>query len=83
IAMTGEISLRGRVLPIGGLKEKALAALRAHIPTVIIPAGNEQDLVRLPAQVRRHITFIPVAFADEVLDRCLIRPATPPPLPPR
>ncbi len=73
IAMTGEISLRGRVLPIGGLKEKALAALRAEIPTVIIPKGNEKDLARLPKQVTRRIEFIPVAHADDVLDRCLVR----------
>jgi len=74
IAMTGEISLRGRVLPIGGLKEKALAALRAEIPTVLIPKGNEKDVDRLPPQVKRRITFIPVEHADEVLERCLVRP---------
>ncbi len=73
IAMTGEISLRGRVLPIGGLKEKALAALRADLPTVLIPKGNEKDVDRLPPQVKRRITFIPVETADEVLERCLVR----------
>jgi ATP-dependent Lon protease len=71
VAMTGEITLRGRVLPIGGLKEKALGALRAGIHTVIIPAKNKKDLSEIPANVRRKITFIPVANMDEVLEIAL------------
>jgi len=74
IAMTGEISLRGRVLPIGGLKEKALAAVRAGIDTVIIPKANVKDLEKMPTTVRRRIRFIPVEHASEVLDRLLVRP---------
>jgi ATP-dependent Lon protease len=71
VAMTGEITLRGRVLPIGGLKEKALGALRAGIHTVIIPAKNKKDLSEIPANVRRKITFMPVANMDEVLEIAL------------
>lgn len=67
IAMTGEITLRGRVLPIGGLKEKALGALRAGIYTVVIPEKNEKDIVELPSNVKRKIKFIPVKHMDEVL----------------
>jgi ATP-dependent Lon protease len=66
--MTGEITLTGRVLPIGGLKEKALAALKMGIRTVIIPAGNEKDLAQLPATLRKSVRFIPVSTLDEVLD---------------
>jgi ATP-dependent Lon protease len=69
--MTGEITLRGRVLPIGGLKEKALGALRAGIHTVIIPAKNKKDLSEIPPNVRRKITFIPVTNMDGVLDIAL------------
>ncbi|MDJ0780623.1 MAG: endopeptidase La [Desulfosarcinaceae bacterium] len=76
VAMTGEITLRGRVLPIGGLKEKALGALRAGIRSVIIPAKNKKDLKEIPANVRRKITFIPVTSMDEVLDIALEKPAT-------
>jgi ATP-dependent Lon protease len=71
VAMTGEITLRGRVLPIGGLKEKALGALRAGINTVIIPAKNKKDLSEIPANVRRKIAFIPVSNMDEVLEIAL------------
>ncbi|MBU4414306.1 MAG: endopeptidase La, partial [Proteobacteria bacterium] len=67
IAMTGEITIRGRVLPIGGLKEKALGALRAGIYTVVIPEKNKKDLVELPSNVKRKIKFIPVKHMDEVL----------------
>jgi ATP-dependent Lon protease len=67
VAMTGEITLRGRVLPVGGLKEKALAALRNNIKTVIIPHQNEKDLSDLPSYVRKKIDFIPVKHMDEVL----------------
>jgi ATP-dependent Lon protease len=75
LAMTGEISLRGKVLPIGGLKEKALAAHRAGIRTVIIPKRNEFDLDDLPAELRAEMTFIPVNDAREVLENALERPA--------
>jgi len=67
VAMTGEITLRGRVLPIGGLKEKALGALRAGIRTVIIPEKNKKDLSEIPKNVKRKLQFIPVAHIDDVL----------------
>jgi ATP-dependent Lon protease len=67
IAMTGEVTLRGRVLPIGGLKEKALAALRAGITQVIIPKDNEKDLVEIPEEMRKKLTFHPVSHMDEVI----------------
>ncbi len=71
VAMTGEITLRGRVLPIGGLKEKSLAALRAGIKRVVIPLLNEKDLVDLPAEARELIEFVPVATVDEALQAIL------------
>jgi ATP-dependent Lon protease len=77
VAMTGEVTLRGRVLPIGGLKEKLLAALRGGITTVFIPAENEKDLVEIPASVREALEIIPVAHVDEVLARALSKPLTP------
>ncbi len=67
VAMTGEITLRGRVLPIGGLKEKALGALRAGIRTIIIPEKNKKDLTEIPLNVKRKINFVPVKNMDEVL----------------
>ncbi|MBU1399327.1 MAG: hypothetical protein KKH85_10640, partial [Proteobacteria bacterium] len=67
VAMTGEITLRGRVLPIGGLKEKALGALRAGIKTIIIPEKNMKDLTEIPANVKRKIKFIMVKNMKEVL----------------
>jgi ATP-dependent Lon protease len=67
VAMTGEVTLRGRVLPIGGLKEKLLAALRGGIKTVIIPQENEKDLVEIPANVKEGLEIIPVKHVDEVL----------------
>jgi ATP-dependent Lon protease len=67
LAMTGEITLRGRVLPIGGLKEKALAALRAGITTVIIPDQNQKDLVEIPKDLREKIKFVPVKNMDQIL----------------
>jgi len=67
VAMTGEITLRGRVLPVGGLKEKALAALRANIKKVVIPYPNKKDLVELPSYLRKKMDFIPVKHMDEVL----------------
>ena len=66
IAMTGEITLRGRVLPIGGLKEKALAALRANLTTIIIPFQNKKDLVEIPEDLREKLTFLPVKNIDQV-----------------
>lgn len=72
VAMTGEITLRGRVLPIGGLKEKSLAALRAGIKTVIYPAENMRDLNDIPESVRQEMTFIPAAHMDEVLQHALL-----------
>ncbi len=66
VAMTGEITLRGKVLPIGGLKEKSLAARRVGIKTVIMPKGNERELAELPAVVRKDVRFVPVSEADEV-----------------
>ncbi len=77
IAMTGEITLRGRVLPIGGLKEKLLAALRAGITTVIIPKDNEKDLIEIPDNVKKGLTIIPVSHVDEVIDRALSRKPEP------
>jgi ATP-dependent Lon protease len=67
IAMTGEITLRGRVLPVGGLKEKALGALRAGIRTIIIPEKNKKDLTEIPLNVKRKIDFVPVKNMDKVL----------------
>lgn len=74
VAMTGEITLRGRVLPIGGLKEKALGALRAGIKTVIIPEKNRKDLAEIPATIKRKLKFIPLGNMDEVLDIALLAP---------
>jgi len=67
IAMTGEITLRGRVLPIGGLKEKALAALRAKINTIFIPEENKKDLIEIPEDIRKKLKFIPVKNVDQIL----------------
>jgi ATP-dependent Lon protease len=71
VAMTGEITLRGKVLRIGGLKEKAIAAHRAGCQEVIIPAENERDLVELPAVVRQEIKFWPIKTVAEALDIAL------------
>ena len=71
VAMTGEITLRGRVLPIGGLKEKTLAAHRAHIKTVIFPKDNKKDLKDVPKQVLKDIKLIPVEQVDQVLMNAL------------
>jgi ATP-dependent Lon protease len=73
VAMTGEITLRGRVLPIGGLKEKLLAALRAGITTVFIPKDNEKDLAEIPDNVKKHVKLIPVSHVDEVINQALVR----------
>jgi ATP-dependent Lon protease len=77
LAMTGEITLRGRVLPIGGLKEKLLAALRAGIKTVLIPSENEKDLAEIPDNVKKGLTIIPVKNVDDVLRLALVSPLTP------
>ncbi len=76
-AMTGEVTLRGRVLPIGGLKEKLLAALRGGITKVLIPADNEKDLAEIPANIREGLEIIPVRHVDEVLALALARPLEP------
>jgi ATP-dependent Lon protease len=74
VAMTGEITLRGTVLAIGGLNEKAVAARRAGIRTVLIPRGNEKDLVEVPEDVREDLEFVVVDTMDQVLERALDRP---------
>ena len=74
VAMTGEITLRGRVLPIGGIKEKALGAHRAGIRTIILPRRNEADLEDLPREVFDELTFVPVDTLDEVLATALREP---------
>jgi ATP-dependent Lon protease len=71
LAMTGEITLRGNVLPVGGIKEKVLAAHRAHLQKIIIPQRNQADLKEIPENVRNEITFIPVTTVDEVLSHAL------------
>jgi len=73
VAMTGEITLRGRVLPIGGLKEKLLAALHAGIKTVLIPKDNEKDLAEIPENAKKALEIVPVGTVDEVLARALTR----------
>ncbi len=77
VAMTGEITLRGEVLPIGGLKEKLLAAHRGGIETVIIPAENERNLVDIPKNIKQSLNIIPVRWIDQVLDLALITPPRP------
>ncbi|WP_176595629.1 MULTISPECIES: endopeptidase La [Sphingobium] len=72
VAMTGEVTLRGRVLPIGGLKEKLLAALRGGIKTVLIPQENEKDLAEIPANIKEGLEIVPVSHVDEVLARALV-----------
>ena len=77
IAMTGEITLRGRVFPIGGLKEKLLAALRGGLKTVLIPKENEKDLAEIPDNVKKGLTILPVGTVDELLGHALTKPVTP------
>ncbi|HYD11959.1 MAG TPA: endopeptidase La [Allosphingosinicella sp.] len=77
VAMTGEVTLRGRVLPIGGLKEKLLAALRGGIVKVLIPAENEKDLAEIPANIREGLEIVPVSHVDEVLAQALATPVVP------
>ena len=77
VAMTGEVTLRGRVLAIGGLKEKLLAALRGGITTVLIPEENEKDLVEIPANITTGLKIIPVSHVDQVLAEALVSPVVP------
>jgi ATP-dependent Lon protease len=77
VAMTGEITLRGEVLPIGGLKEKLLAAHRGGINTVVIPEENERDLVDIPKNIKQHLDIRPVRWIDEVLQIALQEMPTP------
>ena len=74
VAMTGEVTLRGRVLPIGGLKEKLLAALRAGVTTVFIPKDNEKDLAEIPDNVKKDLAILPVSHVDDVIAQALARP---------
>ena len=71
VAMTGEITLRGKVLPIGGLKEKTLAAYRAGVTTVLIPEENMRDLDDIDTEAKNNLTFIPCSTADDVLSAAL------------
>ncbi len=77
VAMTGEVTLRGRILAIGGLKEKLLAALRSGIKTVLIPQENEKDLADIPENVKSALKIIPVSTVDEVLHHALAGPLSP------
>ena len=77
IAMTGEVTLRGRVLPIGGLKEKLLAALRGGLKKVLIPEENAKDIADLPASVKQALEIVPVSRMEEVLAHALVRPLVP------
>ena len=74
VAMTGEITLRGRVLPVGGVREKALAALRLGLTTVILPKANMQDVAEIPRELKKKITFVPVSTMREVLEAALEEP---------
>ncbi|MBV9556069.1 MAG: endopeptidase La, partial [Pseudolabrys sp.] len=77
VAMTGEITLRGRVLPIGGLKEKLLAALRGGIKTVLIPEENAKDLTEISDTIKKNLEIVPVSRMDEVLAKALVRKPEP------
>ncbi len=83
VAMTGELTLRGRVLPIGGLKEKLLAAHRLHIKTVLIPKRNERDLMDVPRDVQRQLKLVLIEKVDEILPHALLAPPEAPPKPKR
>ena len=74
VAMTGELTLRGRVLPVGGLKEKLTAAARAGVRRVLVPARNQGDIVEIPEEVKQLIDIDPVDNIDEVLELALLRP---------
>ena len=73
LAMTGEITLRGRVLPVGGIKEKVLAAHRLGIRTIILPKENRRDLEDIPADIRKELRFVEVEHMDEVLKEALVK----------
>ncbi len=75
VAMTGEVTLRGLVLPIGGLKEKSIAALRTRVKTILIPKGNAKDIPELPEEVREKLEILPVTTVDEVLEHALAHPS--------
>jgi ATP-dependent Lon protease len=77
LAMTGEITLRGRVLPIGGLKEKLLAALRGGLKTVLIPRENEKDLAEIPDNVKKNLNIISAETVDDVIKHALTKPVVP------
>lgn len=70
--MTGEVTIRGRVLPIGGLKEKSMAAYRGGVKTVFIPKANVPDLEEIDSVVKEKLEFIPVEFADDIIDKALL-----------
>ena len=74
VAMTGEITLRGRILPIGGLKEKAIAAYKSGVKTVLIPKENERDLIDVDDKVRETLIFIPCSHANEAIKEALLFP---------
>ena len=78
VAMTGEVTLRGKVLPIGGLKSKTIAAHRAGIKTVLLPKDNAKDIPELPERVRQDLELIPVGHLDEVVAVALLEPVGPP-----
>ena len=77
VAMTGEVTLRGRVLPIGGLKEKLLAAHRGGLKIVLVPKENERELSEIPDNIKKDLKIVPVATVDEVLKHSLVRELTP------
>jgi ATP-dependent Lon protease len=77
VAMTGEVTLRGRVLPIGGLKEKLLAAHRGGIKKVLIPLDNVKDLADIPSNIQRNLEIVPVGVVDDVLEHALAESMTP------
>jgi ATP-dependent Lon protease len=79
IAMTGEITLRGKILPVGGVREKVLAAHRAGIRKVLLPAENERDIDDIPPNVRRKLEFVLIESADEALKHILVRSVKPVP----
>jgi ATP-dependent Lon protease len=82
VAMTGEVTLRGRVLPVGGVREKALAALRAGLTRIVLPRKNLQDLRDVPKDLKRRVEFIPVDTMDQVLEAALDRTRIPRPVRP-
>jgi ATP-dependent Lon protease len=77
--MTGEISLRGLVLPVGGIKEKVLAAMRAGITTVMLPKRNEKDLQDVPEEARRKLQFVPLETVDDAVKTALVEKTAPKP----